>query len=127
MRTLDVTSGQPLISDGMLAMQSELRPTPTSIKALIAATLRGLDYTMAHPQEAVNLSKQYVPTLSDPAQAASALTVLNATLPLWQQTGSKPGYTDPAAFTSMASFLQAQGQLSGSVDASQAVSNAYLP
>ncbi|HEX6818159.1 MAG TPA: ABC transporter substrate-binding protein [Ktedonobacterales bacterium] len=125
--TLEVTSGQPLVSDGILAMQSELQAHPDTIKALVAATLRGLNYTLAHPQDAVNLSKTYVPTLDDPTQAASALTVLNATLPLWQQTGPKSGYTDPAAWQSMASFLQAQGQLGGTVDAAQSVSNAYLP
>jgi NitT/TauT family transport system substrate-binding protein len=125
--TIGVGSAQPLISNGLLAMQSQLQAHPDRIKALVAATLRGLDYTLAHPQDAVNLSKTYVPDLSAAAQAADALTVLQATLPLMAQTGPKPGYNDPAAWQSMTSFLQSQGQLSGSVDASQAYSNAYLP
>lgn len=126
-RTIDVTSAQPLVSNGILALQSELQAHPNQIKALVAATLRGLDYTLNHPQDAVNLSKKYIPGLDDPAQAANALTVLNATLPLWQQTAQKPGYNDPAAWQSMVSFLQSQGQLAGTVDASQAFSNDYLP
>jgi putative riboflavin transport system substrate-binding protein len=126
-RTIDVASVQPLISNGLVAMQSELQAHPDQIKALVAATLRGLDYTLSHPQDAVNLSKSYVPNLSDSAQAADALTVLNATIPLMRQNGPKPGYNDPAAWQSMASFLQSQGQLAGAVDVSQAYSNAYLP
>jgi NitT/TauT family transport system substrate-binding protein len=126
-RTIDVASVQPLISNGLIALQSKLQAHPDQIKPLVAATLRGLDYTLLHPQDAVNLSKSYVPDLSDSAQAADALTVLNATVPLMQQNGSKPGYNDPAAWQSMASFLQSQGQLAGAVDVSQAYSNAYLP
>jgi NitT/TauT family transport system substrate-binding protein len=126
-RTLDVASVQPLISNGLAALESQLQAHPDRMKALVAATLRGLDYTLAHPQEAVNLSKAYVPDLDDATQAADALTVLRATLPLMQQTGAKPGYSDPEAWQSMASFLQSQGQLASSVDVSQAYSNAYLP
>jgi NitT/TauT family transport system substrate-binding protein len=127
-RTIDVASVQPLISNGLIAMQSKLQAHPEQIKPLVAATLRGLDYTLSHPQDAVNLSKSYVPNLSDSAQAAAdALAVLNATVPLMQQNGPKPGYNDPAAWQSMASFLQSQGQLAAAVDVSQAYSNAYLP
>jgi NitT/TauT family transport system substrate-binding protein len=128
-RTLDVTTVQPLVSNGLLALPSPLQAHPERYKALVAATLRGLDYTLAHPQDAVNIAKNgnYVPGLDDPTQAASALAVLNATLPLWQQTAKQPGYNDPAAWQSMASFLQSAGQLAGPVDVSQAYSNAYLP
>lgn len=130
-RAFDVSSVQPLISNGLAATQDELSAHPAEVRALVAATLRGVQYTIAHPQDAVSLSKSYVPGLSDSAQAASALTVLQATIPLWQSSpaggGHAPGYTDPAAWQSMASFLQAQGQLFGSVDAAQGLSNAYLP
>ena len=125
-RAFDVSSVQPLISNGLAATQDELDAHPAEIRALVAATLRGVQYTIAHPQDAVSLSKSYVPGLSDSTQAASALTVLQATIPLWQSS-STPGYTDPATWQSMASFLQAQGQLFGQVDATQSLSNAYLP
>jgi NitT/TauT family transport system substrate-binding protein len=127
-RTLSIGDGQPLISNGLGALESELQAHPDDIKALVQATLRGLQYTLAHPTEAFNISKdgKYVPGLTDPKTAATQTAVLQATLPLWQQ-GAKPGYNDPAAWQSMASFLQAQGQLGGAVDATKAVSNDYLP
>ena len=124
-RTLAVGDVQPLVSNGLAALQSELGAHPDIVKAAIKATLRGLDYTLAHPQEAVNLSKHYVPTLNDATQA-DALAVLQATLPLWRTSG-KVGYSDPQAWQSMIAFLQAQGQLAGPVDAAQSFSNAYLP
>ena len=126
-RTFPVASTQPLVSNGLAAQAGELKEQPAAIKALIAATLKGVDYTIAHPQQAVTLSKQFVPGLSDPATAANALAVLQATLPAIAPNSAHPGYNAPTAWQSMATFLQASGQLSGSTDVTQAYSNAYLP
>ena len=72
------------------------------------------------------ISKDYVPGLDDPTNAADALTVLKATLPLWEHTG-KAGSSDPAAWKSMADFMQAQGLIAGNVgDVTKAYSNDYL-
>ncbi len=126
-RTFPVADAQPLVSNGLAAQEGELKAQPAAIKALIAATLKGVDYTIAHPQEAVTISKQYVPGLSDPSAAASALAVLQATLPAIKPNSAHPGYNDPAAWQSMATFLQSFGQLTGSVDVTQAYNTAYLP
>jgi NitT/TauT family transport system substrate-binding protein len=129
-RTFPVAAAQPpvpLISNGLAAQAGELKAQPAAVKALIDATLKGVAYTRAHPQEAVTLSKQFVPGLADPNTAASALAVLQATLPVLEPNSAHPGYNDPAAWQAMASFLQASGQLNGAVDVTQAYSNDYLP
>jgi NitT/TauT family transport system substrate-binding protein len=125
-RTFDVSSAQPLVSNGVAALRSRIDARPDQVRAFIAATLKAVDYTIAHPQEALEISKSSVPGLDDPTSAADALTVLKATLPLWERTG-KAGYNDPSAWQAMAGFLQAQGLLAGSVDATKAYSNDYLP
>lgn len=126
-RTFPVAAAQPLISNGIAAEESVLASKSTAIKAFIAATLKGVDYTLAHPQQAVTISQAYVPGLSDPSAAASALAVLQATLSAMTPNAKQPGYNDPAAWQSMASFLQSIGQLSGTVDVTRSYSNAYLP
>ena len=127
-RTFDVNNAEhPLISNGLAAMQSDCHAHGGDIKKLVAATLKGVDYVLAHPQDAVNLSKAFVPGLDSASNAADALAVLQATLPYMQSAGAKAGYNDPAKWTAMVSFLQAQGQLSGPVDASKVYSNDYLP
>jgi NitT/TauT family transport system substrate-binding protein len=126
-RTFDVASAQPLISNGVAALRGSLSARPDQVKAFIAATLKAVDYTSAHPQEALEISKADVPGLDDPANAADALNVLKATLPLWESSG-KAGYSDPAAWKSMADFMQAQGLLSEKAgDVTNAYSNDYLP
>jgi NitT/TauT family transport system substrate-binding protein len=125
-RTIDVASAQPLISNGIAGLRSTLSAHPDQVKAFIAATLKAVDYSIAHPQEALEISKADVPGLDDPANAADALTVLKATLPLWEHTG-KAGSSDPAAWKSMADFMQAQGLLTNSIgDVTKAYSNDYL-
>jgi NitT/TauT family transport system substrate-binding protein len=125
-RTFDVASAQPLISNGVAGLRSTLNAHPDQVKAFIAATLKAVDYTSAHPQEALEISKTDVPGLDDPANAADALTVLKATLPLWEHSG-KAGSSDPTAWKSMADFMQAQGLLTNSVgDVTKAYSNDYL-
>lgn len=127
-RTLDVNSADhPLISNGLAAMESVLSSRGGDIKKLVAATLKGVQYVLAHPQDAVNLSKAFVPGLDTASNAADALAVLQATLPYMQTVGAKAGYNDPAKWSAMVSFLQAQGQISSPVDASKVYSNDYLP
>jgi len=126
-RTFPVADVKPLISNGLAAPQSYLDQHPDIVRAVVKATLRGLEYTLAHPDSALNLSKRDVPGLDDPKKAADAKSVLDATLPVWQIAGGKPGFNDAAEWKGMADFLLAQGQLANPVDVTKAYSNAYLP
>jgi NitT/TauT family transport system substrate-binding protein len=125
-RSFPASAAQPLISNGLAATESELQSNPAAVRAFIAATLKGVQYTLAHPQEAVKLSESFVPGLTDSTTAATALQVLNATLPLMQPNTTKLGYNDPQAWQSMATFLRQVGQLSSQVDVTKAYSNTYL-
>jgi NitT/TauT family transport system substrate-binding protein len=125
-RTLDVWNVQPLVSNGLVVLQSELKSHPDQVRALVSATLRGVQYASAHPEETVRLSARYVPGLSDSAKQANALAVLQATIPLWQGA-SKPGYNDPATWQSMESFLRGEGLIKSRVSVSEAFSDSYLP
>jgi NitT/TauT family transport system substrate-binding protein len=125
-RTLNVWDAQPLISNGVVVLQSELKSHPSEVKALVSATLKGVLYASAHPADAVRISKSYVPTINDAASEANALAELQATIPLWQGSG-KAGYNDPATWQSMASFLASVGMLKAGADVKAAYSNDYLP
>jgi NitT/TauT family transport system substrate-binding protein len=123
----DVVPNLPLVSNGLGALQSELDGHASDIKALVQATLRGVAYTIAHPEDALNISKKYVPGLSDSKNAATALAVLQATIPLWESSGAKAGYNDPATWQAMATFMPAYKLLNAAPDVTKAYSNEYLP
>lgn len=125
-RTIPVSF--PLISNGLATLDSELQSNPDAIRALVKATLQGVQYTLAHPDQAFTISKKYVPGLDDPTKAAAAQAELTASLPLWKtEAGAQPGYTAPSAWQQMATLMQTQGQLTGTVNVSDVFSNAYLP
>jgi NitT/TauT family transport system substrate-binding protein len=119
---------QPVVSNGIAVRNQVLSARTQDIRAFVKATLRGVEYTIAHPQEAVKLSNGFVPGLNDPQNADDSLAILQATIPLWQRSDGKPmGYTDPSLWQGMNNFLQAQGQLGKAVDVTKVYSNNYLP
>jgi NitT/TauT family transport system substrate-binding protein len=120
-RTFPVSD--PLVSNGLAALRSELDKHPDDIKKFVAATLKGVQYTIDHPDEAFELSKQFVPDLQD-----SQKDVLTASIALWKPQGSQPlGFSDPAAWQAMASFLQEQGLLASQPDVSKVYDASFLP
>lgn len=59
----DVVRSLPLVAAGLGALSRELTQHPDDLKAVVAATLRGVQYVIAHPEQAVEISKKYVPGL----------------------------------------------------------------
>jgi len=121
---LRVADYMQLVSNGMITNEKTLKENPDLVKRMVAATLQGIAYASAHPDEAFQISKKYVENLSktDPAVQQQ---VLATTISLWQL--AQPGYTDPQAWKNMQDVLLKMSLLKKSLDLSQAYSNAYLP
>jgi len=118
---------QPIISNGIAVRNSVLASRSSDVRAFIKATFEGVEYTIAHPSEAVSLSNAFVPGQSAPTNATNALAILQATIPFWKRSdGQVLGYSDPALWQQMYTFLQTQGQLAKSVDVTKVFSNSYL-
>src|SRR5262249_11254380 len=54
-RTFALDTAQPVVSNGLIVSQTLIQQQPDRVKALGAATLRGVQYTIDHPEDAVNL------------------------------------------------------------------------
>jgi NitT/TauT family transport system substrate-binding protein len=121
---LSVADYLQLVSNGMITNEKTLQENPDLVKHIVSATLQGLTYTSAHPDEAFQISKKYVENLSktDPAVQQQ---VLATTIRQWQL--DPPGYSDPQAWKNMQDILLKMGLLKKSLELSQAFSNAYLP
>jgi NitT/TauT family transport system substrate-binding protein len=123
----DVVRPLPLVANGLGVMNSVLSARPADVRAMLRATLRGLQYAIAHPTQALDMSRKYVPGLDVPKQAADAMAVLQATIPVWQSGTTRPGYNDPATWSAMGSFMASNKLLSTRPDTTKAFSNDYLP
>ncbi len=117
-RTFNVSDYQPLVSNGIITMANTLQSQPKMVRNFVQATLKGLKDVIANPSEAVQISQSFVPGLN----VATATTVLQATIPIWQGNG-QPGYNDSATWQSMTQFLVAQNIIPPVQNLSQAYTN----
>ena len=122
-RTFDVSDYQPLISNGIITTESTLHNQPDIVRGFVQATIKGLKDVIANPKEAVQISQSYVQGMD----TTNAMSVLQATIPIWQGDGQKPlGYNDNATWQSMEQFLVSQNVIPPVKDISQAYSNSSL-
>ncbi len=120
-RTFEVSDYQPLISNGIVTLQTTLRQQPQMVRAFVQATLRGLREVIANPEEALQLSKSYVPGLD----LVKAREVLQATIPVWRGNGHL-GYNDPATWQATATFMTALKLIPAVPDVSAAYTNQFV-
>jgi NitT/TauT family transport system substrate-binding protein len=91
---------------------------------MIAATLQGIQDTIANPEEAYQISQKYVEGLAE-ADAGIQEQVLSTSIEFWKT--SQPGYSDPQAWDNMQQVMLDMGLLMHPLDLSKAFSNDYLP
>jgi NitT/TauT family transport system substrate-binding protein len=121
----------PLASDGIIASEKLLAEQPEVVRGFVRATLRGMQDAIASPDEAFQISLEYIPELKQADQATQQLqrTVLQETLPYWQSelTASQGlGFTDEASWRATHTFLRDSGLLKQDVDVSKAFTNSFI-
>lgn len=116
-----------LISSGVGASESLLAKRPDDVRKFVRATLRGVEFTLAHPKEAIELSRSHIPGLKGAKSEALALEVLNASAPLIRGSGGQLGKNDPQTWLRMASFMKDKSLIRKEVPADRAYTNDYLP
>ncbi|GHO49529.1 ABC transporter substrate-binding protein [Ktedonospora formicarum] len=121
-RTFAVSDYQPLVSEGIIVPETTLQKQPEMVHQFVLATLKGLSYVIAHPEEAVTLSKPFVPGMSNNEQT---LQILKATIPIWQGSGAL-GSNDDATWQSMEQFMVAQKMIKPVQKLSDAYTNQYI-
>lgn len=113
-----------LASNGVLTNETVLKENPDLVRAFNRAFLRGLQDTLANPDEAYEICKKFVENLSQ-ADESVQKQVLADSIEMWK--APKLGYSDPAAWENMQAILMEMGMYPVPVDVSQAFSNDYLP
>jgi len=102
-RTFDVSDYLPLVSNGIITTQQTSRTQSGLVRGFVQATLKGLRDVINDPNNAVQISKQYVPGMNP----SLALEVLKATIPIYRGDGHL-GYNDSKIWQSMEQFLVSQ-------------------
>lgn len=109
-----------LVANGIISNEQTIAENPELVQRFVDATLRGLEETLADPQAAYEISKQYVEGLDD-----SRMPVLEASLPMWE--AEVLGQTSPAAWEQTQQILLEAGLLDEAVpDLEAAYTNQFI-
>ncbi|HHU51322.1 MAG TPA: ABC transporter substrate-binding protein [Firmicutes bacterium] len=89
-----------LVGHGLITGEKQISLAPQKVGAMIRATRKGMQYTLAHPEEAFEITLSYLPELGK-KQAALEKQVFLASLELWENKYTIRrglGYSDPRAW-----------------------------
>jgi NitT/TauT family transport system substrate-binding protein len=119
-----VADAVELASNGIVTNETTLREQPDLVRRMLAATLRGIEDSLADPEAAFEVCKKFVEGL-DQADVAAQREVLAASMEFWRNP--RPGWSEPAAWENMQSVLLEMGLLTSPLELSSAFTNEYLP
>lgn len=122
---LPVSEHADLVSNGLITSEAVLEDEPELVSRMAAALAEAVQYTIDHPDEAFEISQQYVEGLGEPETAETARAVLDRSIELWQ--GDTLGETDPASWANMQDLLLEIGLLDEPVELEEAYTNEFLP
>jgi NitT/TauT family transport system substrate-binding protein len=113
-----------LAANGLLASEKVITENPELVHAFVSAFLRGLEDTLADPDQAFQLSESHIPNFSE-LDAAVQKQVLTTSIEQWKT--DRPGYSDPQAWENMQDVLLEMGLISEPLDLSKAFTNEFIP
>jgi len=113
-----------LASNGLLASEKVINEDPDLVRAFVNAFLRGLEDTIANPDEAFSISEAYIPNFAD-LDANVQKQVLETSVEQWKT--NRPGYSDPQAWENMQEVLLDMGLLAEELDLGRAFTNEFIP
>ena len=116
-----------LVANGLITSEKMLVEQPEQVAAMVRATLKGIQYTIDHPDEAFEISEKYVENLANltPAEKEVQRQVLATSIEFYK--AERLGFSDPQAWQNMQDLLLEMELLSVPLDLSAAFSNEYLP
>ncbi len=113
-----------LAANGLLASEKVIKEDPVLVQAFVEAFLKGLNDTIANPDEAFQLSEAHIPNFAD-LDAGVQRQVLLTSIEQWRT--DRLGYSDPQAWENMQNVLLDMGFIESKMDLSKAFTNEFIP
>ncbi len=115
-----------LPSNGLVTSETLLREDPDLVTSMTRAILRGIQYTLDHPDEAFQIALKHVPEAGGEQEKVSR-AIFDASLTLWTpKAGHKLGHTDLDTWATAEQFLREMGLLETHVDVTGIATNDFV-
>ncbi|MCX6056328.1 MAG: ABC transporter substrate-binding protein [Chloroflexi bacterium] len=121
---LKVSDALELVSNGLVTNEKTLSENPMLVKAMVSATLKGINYTIANPDEAYEISKKYVENLAAADQNIQKQILLNS---IDQWKSDRMGYSQPVSWENMQRILIKMGLLQKKSVVTASYTNEFIP
>ena len=112
-----------LVSNGLITNEQTIAEEPDLVQSLVRAFLRGLRYTIDHPEEAFEICLKHVPEAGG-ENAPQQMAVLQESIKLWR--ADDLGHSDPAAWEASQRFLSELGFVDTETDVEQMFTNQFI-
>jgi NitT/TauT family transport system substrate-binding protein len=112
-----------LVSNGLITNERTIAEEPVLVQSLVRALLRGLRYTIDHPDEAFDICLKYVPEAGG-ENAPQQMAVLQESVELWR--ADDLGRSDPAAWEASQRFMVELGFVDKETDVEQMFTNQFV-
>lgn len=113
-----------LAANGLLTNEQTVAENPDLVRDFVGAFLRGLEDTIADPEAAYEISKNFVEDLGE-ADEAVQKQVLAVSIEFWE--AARLGEAQPAAWENMQAVLLDMGLIAEPLDLGKAYTNEFLP
>ena len=121
---LKVSDAVDLVANGLITNEKTLAENPELVKKMVEVTLKAIQYTIDHPEEAFEISKKYVDNLAEADQNVQMQVLINS-IAQWQ--AERLGYSNPQAWENMQRILMEMGLLKVEQDLTKAFDNQFVP
>jgi len=112
-----------LVSNGIITNDETIKKDPELVRAVVRAFLKGLQYTLANPDEAFDISRKAIPEMDD-ATAELQRAVLAECISFWQ--ADNLGESRAEEWQTSVDFMREMGLISEPVEVESLYSNDYL-
>ena len=113
-----------LVGIGLVTNEKTIAEKPQVVSRLAAALLRGVQYSMDNPNDALAITLQNLPEAGG-TNLKTTDAVLGATIDLWKSPHL--GYVDPAAWAASYKFMKDAGFIKTDFDMTQGYTNKFVP
>ncbi|MFQ5854627.1 MAG: ABC transporter substrate-binding protein [Anaerolineae bacterium] len=119
---IEVADYIDLVANGIITNETTVEENPDLVQRVVTASLLGLRDTIADPEEAFEITLNYVPEAGD--QREAQLAVLKKSIEYWE--ADQPGYSDPAAWEASQQFLKDVSLIEQTTDVDQMFTNRFV-